>query len=141
MSNKWTWETAHLSPGAGVVVVKKIEGQWMTFGMWAKKGYDIPKGHVEDGETHFDTAVRECKEECGIDDLKFQWGTRSIRLDNLIVYVASTEQEGKIIPNIHTGIYEHERCEWMTFEKMKYHAYKYLVPGIWWAESKVKNEN
>ena len=66
MSNKWTWKTAHLSPGAGVVVVKKVEGQWMVFGMWARKGYDIPKGHVEDGETHFDTAVRECEEECGI---------------------------------------------------------------------------
>ena len=42
MSDKWTWETAHLSPGAGVVVVKKIDGVWHTFAMWARGGYDMP---------------------------------------------------------------------------------------------------
>ena len=78
---------------------------------------------------------RECEEECGINDLNFQWGTGSIKLDNLRVFVASTEQEGQIVANPHTGIYEHEKCEWLTFEKMKYHTYKYLVPGIWWAEA------
>ena len=135
MSDKWTWETAHLSPGAGVVVVKKIDGVWHTFAMWARNGYDIPKGHLEDGDTYLETAIRECEEESGINDLNFQWGTGSIKLDNLRVFVASTEQEGQIVPNPHTGIYVHERCEWLTFEKMKYHAYKYLVPGIWWAES------
>jgi len=135
MSNKWTWKTAHLSPGAGVVVVKKVEGQWMVFGMWAREGYDVPKGHVEDGETHFETAVRECEEECAITDLNFQWGEHSLKIDNLILYVASTSQEGEIIPNIHTGIYEHENCKWLTFEEMKYKAYDYLKPGIWWAEA------
>ena len=69
MSDKWTWKTAHLSQGAGVVVVKKIDGQWHTFGMWAREGYDIPKGHLEDGDTHLETAIRECEEECGINDL------------------------------------------------------------------------
>ena len=50
MSNKWTWETAHLSPGAGVVVVKKIDGEWHTFAMWARGGYDIPILYVADNE-------------------------------------------------------------------------------------------
>ena len=71
MSDKWTWETAHLSPGAGVVVVKKIDGEWHTFAMWARGGYDIPKGHLEDGDTYLETAIRECEEECGINDLNF----------------------------------------------------------------------
>ena len=38
-------------PGAGVVVVKKVEGNGWFFGMWAREGYDVPKGHVEDGDT------------------------------------------------------------------------------------------
>ena len=67
-----------ISQGAGVVVVKKIDGEWHTFAMWARGGYDIPKGHLEDGDTYLETAIRECEEECGINDLNFQWGTGSI---------------------------------------------------------------
>jgi 8-oxo-dGTP pyrophosphatase MutT (NUDIX family) len=33
----------------------------------AKYSYDLPKGHLEEGETYIETAVRECKEETGFD--------------------------------------------------------------------------
>ena len=141
MSNKWTWETAHLSPGAGVILVKKINQRWQTFGMWSRGGFDIPKGHVEDGDDHLNTAIRECEEECGIKDLNFKWGYDYILLENLVVYLATTEQTGKIIANKHTGIYEHESCKWMTFDEMKEGTYNYLVRGIEWAEEKVTSES
>jgi 8-oxo-dGTP pyrophosphatase MutT (NUDIX family) len=140
MSDKWTWATAPDSPGAGMIVVRQINKEWFVLGMWARGGYDIPKGHIEEDESDFEAALRECGEESNITNLEFEWGFDNIKIDKLILYVASTKQEGEIIPNAKTGIYEHESCAWLTFEEMKLKAYDYLKLGICWAESKVLNE-
>ena len=63
MTGKWNWETAKTAPGAGIIVVKKFNNEWKVLGMWARGGYDIPKGHIEDGDDVFETALRETKEE------------------------------------------------------------------------------
>ena len=73
---KWTWETAPQSIGAGIVVVRKIDGEYKVLGLWSRGGYDIPKGHVEEGEGVFDTAIRETEEEASITDLYFKWGNK-----------------------------------------------------------------
>ncbi len=40
----------------------------------AYKNWDFPKGQVETGEEVLAAAVRETREEAGIDDLEFAWG-------------------------------------------------------------------
>ena len=50
----------YLAPeGPLVLVVKQHQGHW-----------SIPKGHIEDGETDIDAALRELKEETGVTDIK-----------------------------------------------------------------------
>lgn len=34
---------------------------------WQPNTYDLPKGHLEEGENPLETAIRECREETGID--------------------------------------------------------------------------
>ena len=139
---KWTWETAPQSIGAGIVVVRKIDGDYKVLGLWSRGGYDIPKGHVEEGEGVFDTAIRETEEEASITDLYFKWGNEPIEVSHLTVYLAETTQEGKIIPNEKTGIIEHEHLKWMDSDEMHEKTYDYLKSAVEWAKEKVlKDDN
>ncbi|MQA60500.1 MAG: NUDIX domain-containing protein [Actinophytocola sp.] len=54
---------------AGGVVVDRAQGCVALIGRLDRNGallWSLPKGHIEDGETHQQTAVREVKEETGI---------------------------------------------------------------------------
>ena len=137
---KWTWETAPKAPGSGVVVVRVVGGEYKVLGLWARGGYDIPKGHVEDGEDFFETAIRETEEESNITTLNFKWGKDHIKADRLIVYLAETTQEGKIVRNRHSGILEHEHLKWLGWDEMLEKTYDYLRPAILWAKEKVLSD-
>ena len=59
-------ETFRMAPAAGGVVVK--DGKFVSI---VRKGIpDLPKGHVEQGETPEEAALREVEEETGIGNLK-----------------------------------------------------------------------
>lgn len=49
---------------AGGVVVRE-SGEWLMMRRWSR--WDLPKGHVEPGESYEECAVREIKEETGVD--------------------------------------------------------------------------
>ena len=121
---KWTWETAPQSPGAGIVVVQNFDKEYKVLGLWARGGYDIPKGHVESGEGFLD----------------FKWGKRPIIVDQLKVYLAETSQPGKVVANEHSGILEHEYLKWMEWEEMYEKTYDYLKPAILWAKESVEKD-
>ena len=133
----WTWETAPESPGAGVVVVRKVNGKYLVLGLWCRGGYDIPKGHVENDESFFEAAIRETKEESDIIDLRFKWGNDFKIIDNLVIYLGETKQKGKIVENEETGIFEHEYLKWLDWEEMHENTYNYLKPAIIWAKKKI----
>jgi 8-oxo-dGTP pyrophosphatase MutT (NUDIX family) len=59
---------------AGVVVVRREEGEWKYLFLRAYRNWDFPKGLVETGEVPLDTAKREVEEETGIVNLNFRWG-------------------------------------------------------------------
>ena len=137
---KWTWETAPQSPGAGIVVVQNFDKEYKVLGLWARGGYDIPKGHVESGEGFLETAIRETEEESSITDLDFKWGKRPIIVDQLKVYLAETSQPGKVVANEHSGILEHEYLKWMEWGEMYEKTYDYLKPAILWAKESVEKD-
>jgi len=134
---KWTWETAPGAPGAGIVVVKKFDEEYKVLGLWARGGYDIPKGHIESGEDFLETALRETEEEASITELHFKWGKEYKTSDCLKVYLAETPQSGKIIRNKESGILEHEHLKWVGWDEMLEKTYDYLKPAILWAKEKV----
>ena len=134
---KWTWETAPKAAGAGIVVVRLVDDKYKVLGLWARGGYDIPKGHVEDGEDFFETALRETEEESNITELRFKWGLDYKKTDRLKVYLAETPQQGKIIRNKESGILEHEHLKWMDWDEMTEKTYEYLRPTIGWAKERV----
>ena len=76
--------------------------------------WDLPKGHLEKGETDRQTAVREVKEETGIDDLKFFEGfkeqihywfqVQKTKVSKTVVfYLACTKKHQIKVSFEHTG--------------------------------------
>ena len=59
---------------AGVVILRRIDGDWHYLLLRAYQYWDFPKGLVEDGELAFDAALREVEEESTLTGLDFQWG-------------------------------------------------------------------
>ncbi len=55
---------------AMAIVLCKDEILYTVEDIYGKMALSLPKGHIEKGETHIDTAIRECKEETGIVLLK-----------------------------------------------------------------------
>lgn len=89
----------------------------------AKSEYwDLPKGHIEKGETEEDAAKREVKEETGLLDIElqngfqeeiqywFQWEGEKIS-KTVVFFVAQTNQKEIIISEEHIGF------EWLPYEK------------------------
>jgi bis(5'-nucleosidyl)-tetraphosphatase len=129
---------------AGFIIVRKETDGWRVLGLRVYGKIDIPKGHVEPGESDIGAAFRECKEEAGIDVAlsDMRWGQAPKILErshkDVIIFLASTDQEPVILPNPETNRYEHEGFHWLTWEVMKQRCYPYLVPAIQWAQERVE---
>ncbi len=119
---------------------KFVDNKYKVLGLWARGGYDIPKGHVEDGEDFLQTAIRETQEESSITDLQFRWGQKPIIVDQLKVYLAETNQAGEVVANEHSGILEHEHLKWMDWDEMYEKTYDYLRPAVLWAKRKCRSK-
>jgi bis(5'-nucleosidyl)-tetraphosphatase len=125
-------------PGAGIVIVRKFNQRWRVLGLSLNDVLDIPKGVIESGEKPLQTAIRETQEEAGLTDIFFEWGMDSVRISQLTVYVASTNQDPIITQNPETGIYEHQGFVWSSWDEMRAGAYPYLQPAIDWARDVVE---
>jgi 8-oxo-dGTP pyrophosphatase MutT (NUDIX family) len=132
---------------AGFIIVRRSDRGWDVLGLrvWGK--IDIPKGHVEPGESDFDAALRECEEEAGLvvdPSHDMMWGNISHVSErphkDVIIYLASTEQEPEIKRNPETKQYEHDGYHWLSWEEMKRRCYPYLYDSIVWAQNIVEQK-
>lgn len=130
---------------AGFVIVRRRNGSWDVLGLrvWGK--IDIPKGHLEPGESPFDAAVRECREEAGLSIVPSRdmpWGNRSYVSErphkDVTVFIAVTDQEPEIQMNPETKQYEHDGYHWLGWSDMKARCYPYLRDAISWAQTVVE---
>ena len=101
MPNKWNWDSAKTARGAGIIVVRKFNESWKVLGLWARGGYDIPKGHIDAKDPdHFSTAQRECFEETQILVAVSDLLTKSVYQDKkLTIFCAETLQDPVLIKN------------------------------------------
>ena len=133
---------------AGFVIVRKRNGGWEVLGLrvWGK--IDIPKGHLEEGESNLEAALRECYEEAGLSidpNSDLPWGHSSFVSErphkDVIVFVAVTDQEPVIQANPETKRYEHDGYHWLPWDEMQRRCYPYLVGAIKWAQSVVEKSS
>ncbi len=126
---------------AGVVVVRRGEGNWKYLFLRAYRNWDFPKGIVEPGEEPLETAKREVKEETGIGDLNFRWGSRFKETPPYLggkkiarYYIAeTTTREVQFSRNPEIGVPEHHEYRWLLHEEVKKIAPERLRAVVQWA--------
>jgi len=114
---------------AGAIIVQRIDGApyylLLHYPSSAKTDgeyWDLPKGHIEKGETEEETVTREVREETGLEDIQIVEGFREeihywFRSENETIsktvafYVAETRQKEITISSEHIGF------QWLPYEK------------------------
>ena len=110
---------------AGALVLRQDNGKWHALLLRAWSHWDFPKGNVEQGETLLQAAVREVKEETGIENISFPWGEAFARTaiyskDKVAYYsIAETEEKAvSLMPNPVTGETEHDEYRWVPWDEL-----------------------
>lgn len=129
---------------AGVVVVRREDGEWRYLLLRAFNHWDFPKGMVEEGEEPLAAAVREVKEESLIDDLDFAWGDGSTQTGPYSggkvarYYLAETRCADVSLPfNPLIGRPEHSEYRWVDFDEALKLVSPRVKPVIRWAAQKL----
>ncbi|MDB4337398.1 NUDIX domain-containing protein [bacterium] len=121
--------------GAGLIVVNEM-GQFLALHLYGR--FDIPKGKVDEGESHLEAAVREADEEASLSVYDFKWGTESFDTQKTRCWLVQTSQKPKIKKNPVTGEYEHHGWKWVDYDSMISKCHSHLVGAIQWAHKKVE---
>lgn len=108
----------------GVVVVRKTDTSWVTLVLRAYHHWDFPKGLREPGEEPLHAALREVREETGIDELSFDWGERYFETGpynkgKVARYYLGITTQSDVVMGIspETGEPEHHEWRWVSFDE------------------------
>lgn len=131
---------------AGMVIARRVEGEWLYLLLRAYNYWDFPKGEVEEGEAPLDAAIREVKEETGLEDLSFNWGKLSIETEpyrggkkKARYYLAMTsESRVRFSVNPEIGRPEHHEYRWLKAGDLEKLVPQRLHPVIAWARGLIE---
>lgn len=108
----------------GFVVVRQTDNGCLTLMLRAFHNWDFPKGMREQGEDPLDTALREVREETGIDDLVFEWDDRFFETGpyskgKVARYYLGQTSQSDVLMGIspETGQPEHHEWRWVSFDE------------------------
>jgi len=123
----------HDKLSCGVVLARRADAGFVTLMLRAWHHWDFPKGLVEDGEVPLQAALRELREETGIEFVALEWGDRFIetgpysRGKTARYYLAGTDQAEVVLgPSPETGQPEHHEWRWVSFDE----AYDMAAPRV-----------
>ncbi|MFO0447903.1 MAG: bis(5'-nucleosyl)-tetraphosphatase [Pseudomonadota bacterium] len=107
----------------GVVVVRDTPHGVRYLLLRAYRNWDLPKGRLEPGESPFEAAVRETREETGLAGLEFAWGHEYVDTEPYAggkvvrYFVARTATEAVILAvNPALGRPEHHEYRWLPLD-------------------------
>lgn len=130
---------------AGVVVVRREDGDRRVLVLRCYHTWDFPKGAVEPNETPLDAAIRETAEESSITDLAFRWGevfceTAPYRQGKIARYfLAETTRNAITLPiSPKLGIPEHHEWRWVRFGQAENLLPPRLQPVLAWARKQLQ---
>ena len=113
-----------LKLSCGAVLARETAAGWKTLMLRAFRHWDFPKGIRELGEEPMDAALREVREETGIDELIFDWGDRYFETGPYSrgkvarYYIAKTlQQDVEMGISPETGEPEHQEWRWVSFDE------------------------
>ena len=125
---------------AGIVVVRRQNGEWWFLLLRAYRHWDYPKGLIEPSESPLAAACRETTEETGLADLDFRWGTESVDTvmygDRKVAtfFVAATRRVDITLPvNPQLGRPEHDEYRWASYAEAHGLLAERLQPILAWA--------
>ncbi|AKA48747.1 hypothetical protein IX51_06125 [uncultured archaeon] len=113
----------HEEFSSGMIVYKGDGNNPMFLFLTRKEGFlDFPKGHIEEGETEVQSAIRETREETGLKitpDTEFRYnqvywyqrGGERIR-KSVIMFLGEAAENSRVQVS-----FEHEGHKWLTFEQ------------------------
>ena len=130
---------------AGIVVVRRQEGEWKYLFLRAYRNWDFPKGELEPGESPLQAAVRETREETGITELHFRWGevfkeTEPYNRGTKVAryYLAQTSEDQVVFAvNPQIGGPEHHEYRWLSHPELESLSPLRLLPVTRWARGVV----
>lgn len=129
---------------AGVVVVRREARGWRLLVLRAYRNWDFPKGLIEPGESPFEAAVREAREETGIEDLVFRWGEDYRETEpyarNKVAryYLGETQSVLLTLPvNPELGRPEHHEYRWVDFAEARRLLPPRLQSVLSWARARL----
>lgn len=127
---------------SGVVVVSRFEHRYRYLLLRAFSYWDFPKGQVEKGETEFEAALREVREETTITQLDFKWGKDVIATGPYSqgklakYYLAETDQKQISLPvNPELGRPEHNDYRWVSYKQAETMVSPRVKTVLDWAAS------
>lgn len=124
--------------GAGIIIVNE-RGFILSLITYSGK-YDLPKGTTEKGESPFETAQRECFEECDLwiepSDLLYE---TYLNRNGTQIFIARMpkDQSIEIKVNSETNKAEHLGWGFITFDEFLTNTFPFLKEHIRWAKAKI----
>ncbi len=129
---------------AGIIPVRMGPGGPRYLLLRAYRYWDFPKGEVEPGEDPLAAAVREVREETGLTDLRFRWGTGFRETPpygrgKVARYYVAEAGPGQVrLPvSPELGRPEHHEFRWMTYEAARGVLAERVRPILDWAHGLV----
>lgn len=125
--------------GAGIVLLQIHNNKICVLALKKEEYYDLPKGGLNPGETYMECMRRECWEESAITDIKVFNNVGTYSLGPIKIYMGTSKQSAHILPNPHTGIYEHSSAVWLPLKYAAFYFEPRLRSAIIWAKINVED--
>lgn len=123
---------------AGVIIVRGPQPLYLL--LRAYQYWDFPKGMVEPGEEPLQAAIREVREETGLEELDFRWGpvfkqTRPYGIGKIARYYLARAETGEVYLPVNPllGRPEHEEFRWVDYPTARALTGGRLRPILNWA--------